>query len=86
MVDIGAALSALHDVLKPLAYQNLDELPQFQGKLTTTEFLCRYIFDQMVKAAREGALGDDGKDLARIRVTLQETDVARASYEGPVRG
>lgn len=86
VVDIGAALSVLHDVLKPLAYQNLDELPQFQGKLTTTEFLCRYIFDQMVKAAREGALGDDGKDLARIRVTLQETDVARASYEGPVRG
>ena len=84
VVDIGAALSALDDVLKPLAYQNLDELPQFKGNLTTTEFLCGYIFEAMAKAAREGALGEDGKSLARIRVTLHETDLARASFEGPV--
>jgi len=86
VVDIGAAHAVLQNVLKPLAYQNLDELPEFQGKLTTTEFLCRHIFDAIAKAAREGALGEDGKDLARIRVTLQETDLARASFEGPVRG
>ena len=39
VVDIGAALDVLNKTLKPLAYQNLDELPQFKGKLTTTEFL-----------------------------------------------
>ncbi len=84
VVDIGAALDALKGKLKPLAYQNLDALAQFKGTLTTTEFLCRYVFDAMVKAAQDGALGEDGKSLARIRVTLHETDLARAWFEGPV--
>ena len=84
VVDIGAALDVLARTLKPLAYQNLDALPQFKGVLTTTEFLCRYIFDSMTKAAQSGALGDDGKSLSRIRVTLSETDLARATFEGTV--
>lgn len=85
VVDIGAALDVLSKTLKPLAYQNLDALPQFKGKLTTTEFLCRYIFDAIAKAAREGTLGEDGRGLDRIRVTLHETDLARAWFEGPIR-
>lgn len=82
VVDIGAALDVLGKTLKPLAYQNLDTLPEFAGKLTTTEFLSRHIFDAMVAAARGGELGADGDGLAKIRVTLHETDLARASYEG----
>lgn len=84
VVDIGAALDVLSKTLKPLAYQNLDELPQFKGILTTTEFLAKYIFDAIVAAAKSGALGEDGKGLSKIRVTLHETDLARAGYEGPV--
>ena len=84
VVDIGAALDVLGKTLKPLSYQNLDALPQFKGTLTTTEFLCRYVFDAMAKAAKAGALGEDGRSLAKIRVTLRETDLARASFEGPV--
>lgn len=84
VVDIGAALDVLGKTLKPLAYQNLDALPQFKGILTTTEFLCRYVFDSIVAAARDGALGEDGKSLSRIRVTLSETDLARATFEGAV--
>lgn len=86
VVDIGAALEILRRVLKPIGYQNLDALPEFEGKLTTTEFLCKYIFDRLVDAALTGALGPEGKTLARIRVTLAETDLARASFEGPVNG
>jgi 6-pyruvoyl-tetrahydropterin synthase len=86
VVDIGAALDVLSKTLKPLAYKNLDELPQFKDKLTTTEFVCRYVFDAVAKAARDGALGPDGKGLAKLRVTLSETDLARASFEGPVGG
>lgn len=86
VVDIGAALEVLGKTLKPLAYKNLDVLPQFKGKLTTTEFLCRYVFDAIAKSAREGALGEDGKGLAKIRVTLHETDLARAWFEGPIKG
>ena len=54
------------------------------NKLTTTEFLCQYIHEAVAKAAREGALGADGKGLAKIRVTLHETDLARAFVEGPI--
>ena len=82
VVDIGAALTVLNETLKPLNYKNLDTLPQFEGMLTTTEFLCKYIFDAMALAARTGKLGADAADLAKIRVTLHETDLARASYEG----
>ena len=82
VVDIGAALEVLNKTLKPLAYQNLDSLPQFAGRLTTTEFLCRYIFETIARAAKDGALGADGKELAKIKVTLHETDLARASFEG----
>ncbi|MFM8749475.1 6-pyruvoyl trahydropterin synthase family protein [Rhabdaerophilum sp.] len=84
VVDIGAALDTLAAMLKPLKYQNLDELPQFRGILTTTEFLARHIFEGMVKAAKSGALGEDGKGLSKIRVTLHETDLARAWFEGAV--
>lgn len=86
VVDIGASLSCLSATLKPLGYQNLDALPQFKGMLTTTEFLCKYIFDRLAEAARNGDLGEDGKGLTKIRVTLTETDLARASFEGPIRG
>ncbi|UOK72405.1 6-pyruvoyl trahydropterin synthase family protein [Ancylobacter polymorphus] len=81
VVDIGAALDVLKKTLAPLAYQNLDTLPKFAGTLTTTEFLARYIFDAIADAAKAGALGEDGQGLAKIRVTLHETDLARASFE-----
>jgi 6-pyruvoyl-tetrahydropterin synthase len=81
VVDIGAALDVLNRTLKPLAYQNLDAMDAFKGVLTTTEYLCRYVFDAVARAAKEGALGEDGKGLAKIRVTLHETDLARASFE-----
>jgi 6-pyruvoyl-tetrahydropterin synthase len=84
VVDIGTALDVLKATLAPLAYKNLDELPQFQGQLTTTEFLCRYVFEAVAKAAQAGALGEDGRGLSKIRVTLHETDLARAWFEGPV--
>ncbi|WP_425105940.1 6-pyruvoyl trahydropterin synthase family protein [Ancylobacter sp.] len=81
VVDIGAALDVLKKTLAPLAYQNLDTLPQFAGILTTTEYLARHIFDAMAAAAKAGALGADGQGLTKIRVTLHETDLARASFE-----
>ena len=84
VVDIGAALRELSKILQPLAYKNLDTLPEFKDKLTTTEFLCRYVFDAMARAAMSGALGPDAGGLAKIRVTLHETDLARAWFEGPI--
>ena len=81
VVDIGLATEALAEALAPLRYRNLDELPAFAGRLTTTEVLCRHIFDALAEAAGAGRLGDGGR-LRRIRVTLHESHAARAWYEG----
>jgi 6-pyruvoyl-tetrahydropterin synthase len=81
VIDIGRALDALKAVLKPLNYKNLDEVPEFKGKNTTTEFLTKYIFDQLAHHAREGDLGRDGHELNAIRITISESHVARATYQ-----
>jgi 6-pyruvoyl-tetrahydropterin synthase len=84
VVDIGRAHEALRTILSPLNYKNLDDLPQFVRRNTTTEFLAKYVFDAMAKAAREGALGPGSDGVARIRVMLHESHVARAWYEGMI--
>jgi 6-pyruvoyl-tetrahydropterin synthase len=84
VVDIGRAIDELKSILKPLNYKNLDELPQFKGMQTTTETLSRYIFDRMLEALKKGALGEESSGVSRIRVTLHESHVARAWFEGPV--
>lgn len=84
VVDIGAAIDALKATLVPINYQNLDELPQFKGKQTTTEFLSRYVFEKMKEALKAGKLGADSEGVSRIRVTMHESHVARGWYEAAV--
>jgi 6-pyruvoyl-tetrahydropterin synthase len=86
VVDIGRAHEALKAALQPLQYQNLDALPQFAGQNTTTEFLTKHIFDAMAEAAQRGDLGPGSEGVERMRVTLHESDVARAWFEGPLSG
>jgi 6-pyruvoyl-tetrahydropterin synthase len=84
VVDIGRAHEALKAALEPLNYRNLDEVETFAGQQTTTEFLSRHVFDALSQAARTGALGPGGEGVEKIRVTLHESHVARAWFEGPV--
>ncbi len=81
VVDIGRGKDALRRVLAAFDYKNLDDVPEFAGKNTTTEFLCKHVFDQLAAAARSGGLGRDGKELAAIRVTISESPNARAWFE-----
>jgi len=81
VVDIARARDMLGKALAPLNYRNLDELPQFKGINTTTEFLTRHLFEHFAAAARAGQLGRDGRELKSIRVTVAESPVARAWYE-----
>jgi 6-pyruvoyl-tetrahydropterin synthase len=84
VVDIGRAHEALKSVLKPLNYRNLDDVPEFKGVNTTTEFLTKHICDRLAAVARAGELGRDGRELHAIRVRISESHVARASYEAPL--
>lgn len=84
VVDIARAHEVLRDALAPLNYRNLDDLPQFAGTNTTTEFLTRHLFDRLADAARAGGLGREGRELATIRVTVAESPAARAWYEAPL--
>jgi len=83
VVDIGLATKVLSEVLEPLRYKNLDELEQFKGKFTTTEYLCKYIFDQVLIELKRGKLADDSR-VEKLRVSLQESYMARAWFEGEV--
>jgi 6-pyruvoyltetrahydropterin/6-carboxytetrahydropterin synthase len=84
VIDIGRAAGALHDILATLNYRNLDEEPAFDGRNTTTEFLARVIFDRIAGAISRGELGPGGRDIESMRVTLHESHVASASFDGPV--
>jgi len=84
VVDIGRAHEALKAILAPLNYRNLDEIPEFKGANSTTEFMTKHVFDRLAQAARAGDLGRDGRELDSIRVTISESHVARAWYEAPL--
>jgi 6-pyruvoyl-tetrahydropterin synthase len=81
VIDIGRAHEVLKEILKPINYRNLDEVPAFKGINTTTEFLTKHVFDGLAAAAAAGRLGRDAKELKAIRVTISESHVARAWYE-----
>jgi 6-pyruvoyltetrahydropterin/6-carboxytetrahydropterin synthase len=84
VVDIGLAGTALHEVLAALNYRNLDAQSEFSGRNTTTEFLARVVFERLVQAIRDGALGAAAGAITALRVTLHESHVAWAAYEGGI--
>jgi 6-pyruvoyl-tetrahydropterin synthase len=85
VVDIGRASQALRVVLSELNFRNLDDEPLFRGRNTTTEFLAFAIFERMAAEIGAGAIGEEAAGLAALRVTLHESHVAWAAYEGPLR-
>lgn len=86
VVDIGRAGEALKKVLADLNFRNLDDVSEFNGKNTTTEFIARVVFDRLVAVIARGDLGPGAGAIESIRVILQESHVASASYEGHVSG
>ncbi len=84
VVDIGRATTALKDVLGGLNYRNLDDDPELKGQNTTTEFLARLIFDRLSAAISRGDLGSGARDIESIRVTLHESHVAAAAFDGRI--
>ncbi len=81
VVDIARAAAELSAVVGELTLRNLDEDPALDGVNTTTEVLARVVTDRLAERALAGALGEAGKSLAGITVTLHESHIAWASYE-----
>ncbi|MGE0099487.1 MAG: 6-pyruvoyl tetrahydropterin synthase family protein [Hydrogenophaga sp.] len=88
VVDIGLATQVLREELAALNFRNLDEAPEFAGRNTTTEFLARVIFDRVAARIAAGAMGSQAlptaqaPGLRKMRVTLHESHVAWAAFEG----
>jgi 6-pyruvoyltetrahydropterin/6-carboxytetrahydropterin synthase len=85
VVDIGRAGDALKSVLEEFNYRNLDEVHEFAGRNTTTEFLAWVVFSRLATKIHEGALGNSAKDLRSMRVVLHESHIAWAAYEGELQ-
>jgi 6-pyruvoyl-tetrahydropterin synthase len=79
VVDIGLAHQELARILTPLAYRNLDEVPELAGVNTTTEFLAGWLWRNLRARIHDGKLGR--RDLDELRITLRESDVAWASFD-----
>lgn len=84
VVDIGRANDVLKETLQPINYKNLDDLPEFKGKNTTTEFLTKYVFDKIAAAVKGNKLGRNAREIFALRVTVSESPTARAWYQAPL--
>lgn len=82
VVDIGLASDALKAITGDFTLSNLDDVAAFRGRNTTTEFMARVVFDRMADAIAVGRLGEGAKGLTEMAVTLHESHIAWASYEG----
>jgi 6-pyruvoyltetrahydropterin/6-carboxytetrahydropterin synthase len=85
VIDIGRATSALEALLGELAFNNLDDDPAFAGKNTTTEYLAAVVFERMKARIASGELGPGADRVDSLKVTLHESHVAWAAFEGTLR-
>jgi 6-pyruvoyl-tetrahydropterin synthase len=84
VIDIGRAAAELRAVVAELSYRNLDDEPALAGVITSTEALARVVADRLAARVHAGALGDPGRALEGLTVTLHESHIAWASYERPL--
>ena len=78
VIDIGVASELVAEVLKKYNYKHLDDIFQ-SNVMTTTEFMCRMIFEGVVEKLKERNDSFQGW----IKVSLWESHKAWASFEGP---
>src|ERR1700759_2184019 len=77
--DIGRSLDLLRGVLGDLDSRNLDEVDEFRGRNTTTEFLAGEIHRRLALRIKQGALGS--QPIASLRIVLRENPAAWAAYD-----
>ena len=80
IMDLGVVTTILKDTLKIYNYKNLDEIDEFQNIITSTEFLAKNIYDKIVNKLKSD-YPNDYNILKKIKISLQESNVAWATYE-----
>ena len=80
IMDLGVVTTILSEVLKFYSYKNLDDVDEFKGVITSTEFLAKDIFERICLRLKNDYL-DDYHQLHKIKITLTESNVAWASFE-----
>ena len=80
IMDLGVVTTILKDTLKVYNYKNLDEVDEFKDIITSTEFLAKNICEKIISKI-QNHYPDDYKILKKIKISLQESNVAWATYE-----
>ena len=80
IMDLGVVTTILKDTLKVYNYKNLDEVDEFKDIITSTEFLAKNICEKIINKLQNN-YPNDYKILKKIKISLQESNVAWATYE-----
>ena len=80
IMDLGVVTDILSEVLKSYSYKNLDEVDEFKGIITSTEFLARDIYERICDRLKKD-FNEDYQSLHKLKITLTESNVAWASFE-----
>ena len=80
IMDLGVVTDILSEVLKFYSYKNLDEVDEFKGVITSTEFLAKDIYDRICSKLKNN-YSNDYHLLHKLKITLTESNVAWASFE-----
>jgi len=78
VIDIDLASKLLKKCISKYNYKNLDDIPEFQNILTTTEFMAKKLTEDFIRKLEE--INYDIKVLYSIKMTLNESHIASASY------
>ena len=80
IMDLGVVTNILAEVLKFYSYKNLDDIDEFKGIITSTEFLAKDIYERICLRLKNDYF-DDYHQLHKIKITLTESNVAWAAFE-----
>ena len=87
MIDIGKAHDIINKVLQKYNLKNLDEIFPDESVMTTTEFMCKQIHEDLCALLKEECDDEFMEDFLRdgaLCVKLWESFKAWASYEASV--
>jgi len=84
VMNLAALRDVVRGVLAPIDYRNLDELPAFQGRISTTERIAEYLAEMIADAIAELPEEARPTEPASLRLRLRESPNAWAGVDRPL--